>query len=89
MIDSGAGTDPKRPLKNSPNGGHDLKELILLITFLGAAVAAGLQLVSGQALQPTEILNLLFTNRIYQAIIVILIVTNIRHILFRLRDQEV
>ncbi|MFC1936349.1 ABC1 kinase family protein [Chloroflexota bacterium] len=62
---------------------------ILLVTFLGAAIAAGLQLVSGQPLQPVEILNMLYANRFYQAIIALLIITNVRHILFRLRDQEV
>ncbi len=61
----------------------------LLFTLMGAIVIVGVQLASRQTLLPAEILNLLLSNRLYQIILAILIITNVRHILFRLRDQEV
>jgi predicted unusual protein kinase regulating ubiquinone biosynthesis (AarF/ABC1/UbiB family) len=61
----------------------------LLFTLIGAIVIVGVRLASRQTLLPAEILNLLLSNRLYQIILAILIITNVRHILFRLRDHEV
>jgi len=61
----------------------------LLFTLMGAIVIVGVQLASRQTLLPAEIINLLLSNRLYQIILAILIITNVRHILFRLRDHEV
>ncbi|MCJ7623825.1 MAG: AarF/ABC1/UbiB kinase family protein, partial [Anaerolineaceae bacterium] len=69
--------------------GIKLISRISLVTLLGIIVAAGIQLLAGQALQPIEILRTLLSNRIYQIIIAIIIITNARHILFRLGDQDV
>ena len=60
-----------------------------IISLIGAAIVAVTQFFNNQALYLVEIFNLMVANRIYQAIIIILIITNIRHILFRLGDQEV
>jgi predicted unusual protein kinase regulating ubiquinone biosynthesis (AarF/ABC1/UbiB family) len=62
---------------------------VLLVSFIGAIIAGIVQLISGHPIQGIEVLTLLISNRIYQGIIALLIVTNIRHISFRLRDQEV
>lgn len=59
------------------------------ISLLGAAIATIIQFINNETVHLINIFYLLVTNRIYQAIIVILIITNIRHILFRLREQEV
>ncbi len=61
----------------------------LLFTLIGTIVIAGVRLTIGQTLFPGEILNLLLKNRFYHIILAILIITNVRHILFRLRDYEV
>lgn len=62
---------------------------VLLITLLGAFIAASVHLLRGLDLQLTQIIKEVLSNRFYLALLVILLVTNIRHILFRLRDQEV
>ena len=61
---------------------------VLLVSLLGTLLIAGLQFLNGQSLQLMAILRVLVTHRVYQAIIAILIITNTRHILFRLKDQE-
>jgi predicted unusual protein kinase regulating ubiquinone biosynthesis (AarF/ABC1/UbiB family) len=60
-----------------------------LITLLGAAITTIIQLINDQTLHFVEIISLVVTNQIYLAIVTILLFTNIRHILFRFRDQEV
>lgn len=62
---------------------------VLFVSFLGASIAAATQLTYHQTPRLIEVLNLLSANRIYHVVIVILIIINIRHISFRLRDQEV
>jgi hypothetical protein len=60
-----------------------------LVTLIGALIIAGLLLFTNQSLHPIEVLSLLMSNRIFQGIIFILGITNIRHILFRMGDQEI
>lgn len=62
---------------------------VLLVSFLGGSITAITQYISGQTFQLIEVLNLLIASRIYQGIILTLIITNIRHISFRLGDHEV
>ncbi len=62
---------------------------MLLITLLGALIVAGVLLFRGLELQPGDILIEVISNRFYLVLLVILLFTNTRHILFRLRDQEV
>ena len=60
-----------------------------LLALLGAVILTGIKFINNQPLEFVEILMLLFSNRIFLGIIIFLVITNIRHILFRLRDQEV
>jgi predicted unusual protein kinase regulating ubiquinone biosynthesis (AarF/ABC1/UbiB family) len=62
---------------------------LALVTSLGAVVVAGVQLIAGEAIGPLEIIRTLLYNRVYQVVIAIIIITNARHILFRLSDQDV
>ena len=62
---------------------------VLLITLLGASLMAGIHLLRGFDLNLGEILREVLSNRVYLSLLVILLITNTRHILFRLRDQEV
>ncbi len=62
---------------------------VILVSFLGAGITAITLLISGQTFQLIEALNLLIASRIYQGIIAVLTITNIRHISFRMSDQEV
>lgn len=66
-----------------------LLSTIGLVTLLGALIAAGIQIFSNQPIELIELLNVVITNPIYQGIAVFLLITNIRHILFRFRDQEI
>lgn len=60
-----------------------------LFTLLVTLITAGIQIAGGAPLTTGDILNNVVSSRVYQLIIVIVIITNTRHILFRLRDQEV
>ncbi len=62
---------------------------VMLITLLGASVMAGIHLLRGFDLQLRNILQEVLSNRLYLILLVILLITNTRHILFRLRDQEI
>jgi len=62
---------------------------LFLVSSFGTLILAGVHLVSGQSLLPMDILATLVANKVYLIIISILIFTNTRHILFRIRDQEV
>jgi hypothetical protein len=60
-----------------------------LLALLGAVILTGIRFINNQPLEFVEVVRLLFSNRFFQGAIIFLVITNIRHILFRLRDQEV
>ena len=62
---------------------------VLLVTLMGMFITAGIQLAEGMPVHFLGIWSSLITNGIFQVIIIVLIIANVRHILFRLRDQEV
>jgi ubiquinone biosynthesis protein len=62
---------------------------LFLVTSFGALLLAGVRLLNNQSLLPMDILRALAANKVYLTVISILIFTNTRHILFRIRDQEV
>ncbi len=62
---------------------------ILILTLLSLGIGGALQLIQGGSLQLGEIISRVLSNRAYQILIIVLIFTNTRHILFRLRDQEI
>ncbi|MBC8506559.1 MAG: AarF/ABC1/UbiB kinase family protein [Anaerolineales bacterium] len=62
---------------------------VLLITLITAGILAGVYILRGFDLQPETIFNEVVSNRFYLFLLVVLLITNTRHILFRLRDQEV
>jgi predicted unusual protein kinase regulating ubiquinone biosynthesis (AarF/ABC1/UbiB family) len=62
---------------------------LFLVTSIGALIYAGVHLLNGESLLPLDIVSALASNKAYLTLIAILIFTNTRHILFRIRDQEV
>jgi predicted unusual protein kinase regulating ubiquinone biosynthesis (AarF/ABC1/UbiB family) len=60
-----------------------------LFTLLVALIVVGVQVAGGIPFTTTDILMNVFSNRVYQLIVVIILITNTRHILFRLSDQEI
>jgi predicted unusual protein kinase regulating ubiquinone biosynthesis (AarF/ABC1/UbiB family) len=62
---------------------------LFLVTTVGALILAGVRWLGDQSLSLIDILSALVSNKFYLAIIAILIFTNTRHILFRIRDQEI
>jgi hypothetical protein len=62
---------------------------VLLTTLLAVALLAGGLLLRNLPLNTADILAAVASNRVYQIIIVVLFISNLRHILFRLRDEEV
>ena len=62
---------------------------LLLITLIGVFLIAGIQFLRGFEIQLEDIFQKVVSNRFYVVLLVILLITNTRHILFRLRDQEV
>jgi ubiquinone biosynthesis protein len=62
---------------------------ILVVTLVAIGLGAGIQLLQRETIQIGAILFSVISNRTYQALIILLIFTNTRHILFRLRDQEI
>ncbi len=62
---------------------------VLLVTLISVFFLAGIQIFQGFDLQPAEIIQKVLGNRFYLVLLAILLITNTRHILFRLRDQEV
>jgi predicted unusual protein kinase regulating ubiquinone biosynthesis (AarF/ABC1/UbiB family) len=61
---------------------------LFLLSLFGMFIIAGIHFISGQSLQLMDVLDVLISNRVFQVVAVIFVVTNIRQILFRLRDQE-
>ncbi len=62
---------------------------VLLITLIAAGIFAGFQILRGFELKPEFIFKEVISNRFYLILLVVLLITNTRHILFRLRDQEI
>ena len=61
---------------------------IFMVSILGIFLIIGVHLLIGKTIQPANIFTTLVNNRLFQAIVAILLLTNGRQILFRLRDQE-
>lgn len=62
---------------------------VLLLTLLATLIATGISFSQGLSLGISDLLIRVIENRIYQVFLVILTISSTRHILFRLRDQEI
>jgi len=61
---------------------------VLLVSLVGVVVVGLSAFISGQPVQPVQILQATLASRVYLVIILILILTTVRHISFRMRDQD-